>query len=589
LFLLFSIKAQSASVESVDKSQQTTQDYSVEATEFADNPDGTEATHEQIHEFFSTIYGEVAALTITRKNGNLLRLLADRAVMEDLYEHAKSKEQIFPGTNASKNLALKIEEQNVAIKELISKEYRIWRVYVVFNKQHDQVRCIKALKNQRSSHTFNGRPLRIREAREPSDIVFEASDRNVYFKFCSRVLSYFLSCCLMVVSYFVINVLLQSGNGFSTGIFISLINMILPMTMKFLTLSVEVHCSIEGQQVSLLAKLVVVRCITSAILIFAATSYEDTFSQVKLEAIFSTLLLTAVLNPVLQLFNPSVFFHQHVIPKLMFHTQDELNKAFHARDWTLAERYTDIIKMVFMSMFYAVILPSGLFIAAFAVLSTYLCDKYCMFNLWRRPPQVGNNIGSFARYFVVATLWGHLITSRYYFANWPYGGPVQKDSAGQAECDLFMCYTNDNMTNDQKDAVVLYSCLSTISFVVIAILFLNHFFGKKIRLFLGHDVSDQAEDITEGQEIASFEELEGTPIFIPFVTRPGLVDAVICASTKGLAEEYLPESVRSEIDYNESIIDSHFNDLVGSDKIFGSVHSYTKDISAKVYSDVALC
>jgi RsiW-degrading membrane proteinase PrsW (M82 family) len=584
------VYAQRASVEAVDKSQQTTQDYAIEATQFATNQDGTEATHEQLYDFFNKSYGEVAALTISRKNGNLLRLLADREVTKELYKRAKFKEQLFPGSNAStvNSHLSRMLDQNTAVWELLSKEYPIWRVYVVFNNQHDQVRCIKSLKNNRSNHLFNGSPVHIREAREPTDILYEISDRGFYFKLGSRLFSYFLSGTIIVASYFIINELLKNNNGFLTAIFISLINTLLPISMKYLTLSVEVHGSLESQQVSLLCKLVVVRCITSAILIFAATSYKETFTQEKLEAIFSTLLLTALLNPLLQLFDPALFFNQHILPRLTFHLQDELNESFHATEWTLAERYTDTIKMVFMSMFYAVILPSGLFIAAFTVLSTYLCDKYSMFNLWRRPPQVGDNIGFFARYFVVATLWGHLITSRYYFANWPYGGAAQQDTADQAKCNLFVCYINDDMTKDQKVAVILYSCLSTISFVVVAVLFLNRFFGKQILRFLGYDVSKKAEEIDEKKTVASFEVLQGTPIYIPFVSRPGLADAVICASTKILAEEYLPESVRHDTVYNKSIVDEDFPDLAHSDKVFGSARSYTSD-SPKVHTYAVCC
>jgi hypothetical protein len=130
--------------------------------------------------------------------------------------------------------------------------------------------------------------------------------------------------------------------------------------------------------------------------------------------------------PVLRFFDPSKIFFRFLVPNcpcfsfLRPKTQSELNALFRSDEWTLAERYTDVIKSIFMSMFYAVILPSGLFISAFTMLSTYFTDKYSLFYQWRRPPQFDESLGVIARYFLCASLWVHLITSRIYFANWPF-------------------------------------------------------------------------------------------------------------------------------------------------------------------------
>ena len=44
--------------------------------------------------------------------------------------------------------------------------------------------------------------------------------------------------------------------------------------------------------------------------------------------------------------------------------------------WNLAERYTDIIKTLFVGIFYSPIIPTALIITSLAMITAYVCDKY---------------------------------------------------------------------------------------------------------------------------------------------------------------------------------------------------------------------
>jgi hypothetical protein len=222
----------------------------------------------------------------------------------------------------------------------------------------------------------------------------------------------------MVINYYIINSLLKTG-GVAAPIFISIINSGLPVLMKMLTMEVEIHYDNGNRQSSLLLKLVSVRCINAAVLIYLASPFDSTFALTRIQAVQNTLLADAVLTPLLRILDPYILYRRYYLSRYAT-TQAEMNNLWRSQDWTLAERYTDIIKSIFMSFFYAVLLPSGLFISCFTVISTYFLDKYSMFRIWRRPPLVGASLGIIARYFLMATLWVHLITSRIYFANWPY-------------------------------------------------------------------------------------------------------------------------------------------------------------------------
>ena len=77
-----------------------------------------------------------------------------------------------------------------------------------------------------------------------------------------------------------------------------------------------------------------------------------------------------------------------------------------------------MLKTVFVGLFFLVPLPSGLFISSFAMLTTYLVDKYSLLRLWQRNPSIDHSLGTISRYFLVVIVFTHLAISRVYFANW---------------------------------------------------------------------------------------------------------------------------------------------------------------------------
>ena len=51
---------------------------------------------------------------------------------------------------------------------------------------------------------------------------------------------------------------------------------------------------------------------------------------------------------------------------MISNTQAELNSYWEGTSWTLAERYTDLLKSIFVGLFFLVLLPTSLFVTAFA-------------------------------------------------------------------------------------------------------------------------------------------------------------------------------------------------------------------------------
>lgn len=81
----------------------------------------------------------------------------------------------------------------------------------------------------------------------------------------------------------------QSGN-ILVSIFISLTNAALPLIIKTATQVLEIHTNRNSLQLSMLLKLVVARCVNTAVLIYVATNFEDTFTEDSLQKMQNILL-----------------------------------------------------------------------------------------------------------------------------------------------------------------------------------------------------------------------------------------------------------------------------------------------------------
>ena len=227
-----------------------------------------------------------------------------------------------------------------------------------------------------------------------------------------------MAAAIVVVAFFIVQALSNSGT-LAVAIFISLMNGVLPYMLKVLTLIFELHTERSELETSMLFKLVVVRCINSGLLIYLAASYDETFRLAHLEAVQNILIFDAFLTPGLRVLDLDGYVKRHILAAGT-KTQAEMNMYWQGTKWTLAERYTDMLKTFFVGMFFSIPLPSGLFITAIAMLTNYAADRYCLFRVWKRPAQLDGSLSVVARYFFVISLWAHVSISRIYFANWPY-------------------------------------------------------------------------------------------------------------------------------------------------------------------------
>jgi hypothetical protein len=135
-------------------------------------------------------------------------------------------------------------------------------------------------------------------------------------------------------------------------------------------------------------------------------------------------------------------------------TQAEMNLSFQGTGYNLAERYTDLTKVLFVVFFYSALYPLAFFFGAAILFVQYYVrspngithrsvsiacqltnstvymlaffnsqtDKYCLMRIWASSSTLGGELAQFSRrYFFSGALLAMAIVSAYAYAQFPYG------------------------------------------------------------------------------------------------------------------------------------------------------------------------
>ena len=543
-------------VRRVDKEHLTPSDYTVRV----DNPPRNITDPMQYYKFFSK-FGDVVLVTVALNNGKLAECMGNKKLLEEMllaqqqYKFlAESQQQVYKDQDKMgcmgralqmlgylPTLGLvqgQLDVEQKRLQALAQKDYRPWQVYITFAKQSQQRRCLKETavsyytiltgNAPGSEANMDGRILNVDRASEPNDILFENSSYSRLNRYLRVVISYLLCAAVLAISSVIVTELAKSDNV-GVAVFVSVLNSMLPVITKTISWLVERPISASDAQMSTLLKLVIVRCINSGVLIYLSVGNGNRFGKQHLNQIQGILIADAVTTPITTFLDISGLLNRHVLSRYVA-TQDELNVLFSPADWTLAERYTDMLKTIFIGLLYAVPLPSGLFITSICMFTTYLVDNYSLMRRWKRVPHLDESLASVARDFLLVVIFAHINVSKNYFANWP------QNTKSSVPCTFFSCDTTGNMTKPQLSMVKTYNGLNIAMFVFLMVwMFIQ--FGSWIRsIFTNHAVNMDTEVDTD----PSFRELSAQSAYVPVLQPAGMSDPVIMTSVAHLPQKFLP-------------------------------------------------
>jgi hypothetical protein len=375
IFCIVGWKLESALADKIDASWSTTQDYGVTVTNPPKECNDPEEYRRYFNQFVDSAGGGVCCVTIAKNNGDLCTTLALKKLLQQ-----QRSDLVKSGNRAKKGdlplwkrmmqpagyfVTTDFLDESIAgceakLTALSQKDYYPWRVYAIFNTEIEQRECLRrTAPTGAQKFGFDGSStpeqllrdtrLNICEAPEPSDIIYNNTHKSSAERFLSWACSYFVCSCVVVGAFFVIRALANNGSV-GAAVFISIVNSCLPVFAKIVTVNVEIHNRHSSIQYAILAKLVVIRCMISGVIIFISAPFDETFSLSHLQSIMNILLADAISTPLLRFMDVYGAVDRWVLGYFT-KSQAELNQLWTPADWTLAERYTDILKTILWARF----------------------------------------------------------------------------------------------------------------------------------------------------------------------------------------------------------------------------------------------
>lgn len=126
-----------------------------------------------------------------------------------------------------------------------------------------------------------------------------------------------------------------------------------------------------------------------------------------------------------------------------------MNVLMQGGEYDLAERYTNMTKILFLAFYYCAIYPASFFMCALYTFVTYYVDSFCMMRTWKQAPRMGTKISSFSRrYFFTFAVVAMAVASSYSWSGFPYDNICESDdTAGEYEGSYYVRPINDKSTN----------------------------------------------------------------------------------------------------------------------------------------------
>ena len=343
----------------------------------------------------------------------------------------------------------RIKATNAEIKELEQKQYDVSAVIVTFETERGQRTALEALNfsllevltNQAitadSSAIFRDTVLNCREAAEPDAIRW--LDLNcTTFEICSRQLFTFgLTCILVGLSGYILFLARIGTSTISFSVILSTTNVLIPIIVRILV-SYEKHRREGSVLASLYIKITLFRWMNTVIVTWLITPFLVTLganSKGLISTINTLMLSEMLLSPLLRIFDVMSFLNRHYFaPRAK--SEEQMLSCFKGNWYNLAERFTDLTKLLLLCIFYSPFYPFIYFLGAATLFLQYWADKFLLLRGWQRAPTVGADTPRFSRrYFSTAAIVIGAVGGGYAYARSPFTNLCSCVDAPDGYCD----------------------------------------------------------------------------------------------------------------------------------------------------------
>jgi hypothetical protein len=396
-----------------DEDEQTAQDYSVIITN--PPPDATNA--EEWREFFREKFdADTTVCTIAVDNDFLVRSLLERRECMQKIELLLKPGTLVDELNLAR-IAAQIERERSffgklfalvapGIPELLGRvtilasrvqglaqqDYPASNVFITFETEAAQRKVLSALSvgviaalsnktkvlSKTPEYLFRGDlVLNIKEPEEPSTVRWQ----DLNSKFAGKFKALLTTTLATIGAIALIALLINKLNGLEAtwaALAIAGCNVLFPLFAKLLT-KVESHASESSRQTSLYFKIAIFRWVNTAIIITVITPFTKTLDNTDglIRSIGAIFFADIVTTNAVQFLDPVGHIRRHFLaPRAA--TQDLMNLNMQGQEFELAERYTNMTKILFLTFWYCSIYPGTFFMCSFALFVNFFMDRFSL-------------------------------------------------------------------------------------------------------------------------------------------------------------------------------------------------------------------
>mmetsp|Transcript_40564 Transcript_40564/g.62421 ORF Transcript_40564/g.62421 Transcript_40564/m.62421 type:complete len:1082 (-) Transcript_40564:80-3325(-) len=338
------------------------------------------------------------------------------------------------------NLVARLKAAEDLIKMQLKKDldFPVTNVFVTFETEAAQrdvlskltVGTVSAHNNDTSAisdpkYLFQGKfVLEVDEPEEPSSIRWQELNATKTEIVTRLVLTNLITLVLLLVGIVVIVVLYYVGPFVATTV-TTIFTSTFPMIAKALT-PLEYHRSESSRQKWMFIKIAVFNIALTTILMSLITPFLATLDQKEgsaaglIPVVHGLFYSQILISPLIQLADPMGHLSRHFFaPRAK--TQEAMNMNMLGSEIYLADRYANMIKFLYLMVWYCAVYPGAFFMGSIALFAVYFTDRFSLMRTWSRSPQVGSQIADFARnYFTPIALVLMAVMSAYFWSGFPY-------------------------------------------------------------------------------------------------------------------------------------------------------------------------
>ena len=386
----------------MDKSVTTSRDYSIMIADPGEREDDPDVWKE----FFSKIKHsdgrtrKVRYVSIARRNLALCKLIAEKhKITRKLTELSKIVHLNSIGRTWEKFWLNKYDHVNKELSYAYEEFYPVCKVFITFDLESTQREYLNAMevpdiaalmdwksdikeefffKSTQGDDSVN--VLNVITAAEPDDIRWENIEEDPVKRTATVVVGYLVVGGTMVATYFIIN--------YATGVSSTVLAIVIAVLDTLLgslfeTITELGSPSTEGEkQSSLQLKLFFVRLLISTVFPYLQTDWAAFLDVDTMQKIITVQLSACILSPLITLTDIGGVINRNIVAPYLSQTQAELNSKWSGSPWSLAERYTVLSKILFISVFYAILTPVALLIGCVSFLLVFLVDRFLLLRKW---------------------------------------------------------------------------------------------------------------------------------------------------------------------------------------------------------------